>query len=92
MNCICSHQVVGKIDLESKGRYAVVQEDDYLEFLSAEMKVINEDDEQKKNEFILLASDYVGSLVKCPNCERLILFPPHGDAVEFYKKDNDPRQ
>jgi len=75
--------------------YALIDDKNYRLFLRSEMKVIRADNEAARLRAIGRSSRYVGSVLECPKCSRLLLFKPGGDSPGggpiLYKREEDSR-
>ena len=70
--------------------YALVNYKHYKTFLKAEMKVIQCYEEDDKLNAIATSSQYVGVLIKCQRCSRIILFDADeqtSDGPNYYAKE-----
>lgn len=71
--------------------YAVVNHEDYKTFLKLEVKVLKCRTERTKLAAIARSAEYVGCLLECPQCARLVLLRPEPqdteDGPEYYRKD-----
>ena len=86
MTCKCGQHLANK-DFEFES-YAVIADVNYERFLESEVKVLSSKRRRERLRHIRRSAEYVGSLVRCPGCERLALvLPGREPAVEFYFED-----
>lgn len=84
MHCKCGFDFTpertDKTNREWKRRsYALISEKDYRAFIRSEMAIEHSrktGERQKTLAAIMRSSKHVGCLMKCPECERLVLLEP----------------
>lgn len=94
MNCKCGYSysnVVppwGNPEVES---YAVIDDRTYAAFLKSEVQALACSNDDSKLKALARSSDYVGFLLKCPACSRLLLVRPRASdreqRVAFYEQE-----
>lgn len=84
MRCKCGHVFEQEADHES---YALVNDKDYVKFLVAEIEVQQCADEEARQAAIARSSQYVGFVLECPKCSRLVVHTAGAKALAFYKRD-----
>ena len=84
MRCKCGHVFDQNADHES---YALVNDKDYPKFLVTEMEVHQCTDEDARKAALARSSQYVGFVLECPKCFRLVVHKAGAKAVGFYKRD-----
>jgi hypothetical protein len=71
--------------------YAVVNDADYPTFLQSEIKAAQANNDEDTLTGLSESSQYVGCLLECPECGRLLLIKPSSvtedPQKEFYVKD-----
>jgi len=93
MQCTCGYLYSKHISrgVRKFESYALVDRRDYLAFLRSEMKVLGARSAGSRLRAIARSAEYVGDLLECPNCSRLLLVKPHRtcrrQAALLYKKD-----
>jgi hypothetical protein len=60
-------------DLES---FAVIRDRDYRRVVKKEFAILSEKDKEKKGKLLFNASQWVGSLMHCPECGAWMFLPP----------------
>ena len=85
MHCRCGHKVVHA--KEKNMSYVVVDNCDYKKFIKSEKKVLEAKNSELKLDAIANSAQYIGNLYICPECDRLIFVPPHGDETLYYRKE-----
>lgn len=68
--------------------FAVVNDKVYSRFLRAESRVLRATERASKARAVASASVFVGSLLECPECGRLLLKTPDGTSESCYLRDN----
>ena len=93
MRCLCGY----KFSPRSEGAppyesYAIVDNKDYGKFIKLETKITHATDGSAALAAISRSSMYVGSLLECPKCSRLLLLKPVGSSsgrdVIFYQRES----
>ena len=93
MRCKCgySYSHTKAAGLAEFSSYILVSDKDYPAFLKSETKVLQCPDEIKKLGAIARSTKYVGCVLECPQCSRLLLLKPETDSAPanplFYKKE-----
>lgn len=93
MRCKCGYSFSQKkaAGLDEFPSYILVSDKDYPAFLKSETKVLQCSDEMKKLDAIARSAKYVGCMLECPQCSRLLLLKPETDSAQinpiFYKKE-----
>ena len=90
MRCKCGYSFSG--EAAKTGRkfesFAVVSDRDYQAFLKSESRVVRAENAQMKMWAIACSSEFVGSLLECPKCSRLLLAKPgDGEALVLRRED-----
>jgi hypothetical protein len=67
--------------------FAVVSDQNYQRFLRAEVRVLRAADGPAQLRAIARSAKYVGSLLECPDCGRLLFASPGGDSEAFYVRE-----
>lgn len=62
--------------------YAVIHDADYRRVVRKELAVLEEQDKEKKARLIANASQWVGSLMRCPECGAWMLLAPEKRSKE----------
>ncbi len=62
--------------------YAVIHDDDYRRVVRKELAILEEQDKEKKARLIAHASQWVGSLMRCPECGACMFLPPGKNCEE----------
>lgn len=75
--CPCGFDYV-KARLEGRelDNYAVIHDKDYRRVLKKELAHLTETDQEKKGKRLADASQWVGSLMHCPECGAWMFLPP----------------
>lgn len=68
--------------------FAVVNDKVYSRFLRAESRVLLATETASKARAVASASVFVGSLLECPECGRLLLRKPNRTSVAFYLRED----
>lgn len=90
MNCTCGYSfssltAIGKREHRS---FIVVDDEHYLTFLRHECKVMAKGlSRTKKRRALAEAAAYAGWLGVCPQCERITISLPQGNAKVTYAKE-----
>ena len=84
MRCKCGHVFDQNADHES---YALVNDKDYPKFFVAEMEVQQCTDEDARKAALARSSQYVGFVLECPKCFRLVVHKAGAKVAGFYKRD-----
>ena len=94
MRCKCGYLYPKELrqNFRKVESYAVVRHADYMRFLKAEAKVLGSRSEAKRLDAMLRSAPYVGVLLRCPKCSRLLLIEPEKVSPEgrasFYSQDD----
>jgi hypothetical protein len=64
--------------------FAVVNDKDYQRFLKSEVKVLAALNAEAKMRAIAKSSQYVGALMECPECKRVLLTLPDQSPRAYY--------
>jgi hypothetical protein len=72
--------------------YAVVRDRDYPALIKSEMRVLRASGEDAKLRAIARSSKYVGCLLECPKCSRLLLLKPGADDSVIYLREEKSRR
>lgn len=97
MRCKCGYSFSQKITASPRQceSYALVNDKNYQAFLKSEIGVIQAGNERTKMCAIARSSKYLGSLLECPQCSRLVLLKPNGKSPRrgpiFFKRENNVR-
>ncbi len=86
MRCKCGHVFIG----DSEGAhesYALVNDRDYPVFIASEIEVQQCTDDVSRQAAIARSSRYVGFVLECPQCSRLVLHQAGVEPLKFYKRD-----
>ncbi len=92
MNCKCGY----RFSKPPTGRrrkhdsFAVINDRNYPAYLKSEQRVARARSETGKLKAIAASSVYVGCLLECPECSRLLLLKPNDSSPEekhFYVKE-----
>lgn len=67
--------------------FAVVPDQDYQAFLKAESRVLASKIEQAKMREIARSSEFVGSLMECPECSRILFLKPGAADSMFFQRE-----
>lgn len=67
--------------------FAVVNDKDYQRFLRAENRVSRAVDETEKLRAMGRSARFVGSMLECPECGRLLLIMPNAASSAYYSKE-----
>ncbi len=86
--CLCGRELCGPHpdDLARCESYALIADADYMAFLSSEFDALRAANEKDKLGCLARSAAYVGSLIRCPDCSRLILRTPQGE-LEYYRRE-----
>lgn len=90
MRCKCGYCFSSEMVTEDEAKfesYAVISDKDYPVFIESEIKVFQCRDERTELAAIARSSGYVGSLLECPQCSRLLLIKPGIGSAGFYKRE-----
>jgi len=68
--------------------FAVVRDRDYQAFIKSESQVLASKGGQTKMRAIAHASEFVGSLMECPQCARTLLLKPGTAEVVFLRRED----
>jgi hypothetical protein len=72
------------IDRRNFRSFAIISDKDYQRFLKSEVKVLAALDGETKLRAIAKSSRYVGSLIECPECKRVLLTLPDQSPKAYY--------
>lgn len=67
--------------------FAVIRDKDYQRFLKLEQKVLEAPGQETFLRAVGKSSKYVGSLIECPECGRLLLIKPGGDPKVYHPSE-----
>lgn len=87
MDCLCGYQFADISDFEKSVGYAVIPNENYIEFLQSEIKVLDAWTEEQKMKRLANSAALIGSMRRCPQCARLILNLPEEDRLEYYQRE-----
>jgi acetone carboxylase gamma subunit len=85
MRCKCGYSFSAAVHRNKFESFAVIDDRQYLEFLRSESKVLQARGEQATLREIARSSDYVGCLLECPECSRLLLLKPSAGSPESHR-------
>ncbi len=94
MRCKCGFLFSGQMMLQEPRpfeSYAVIKDVEYQEFLKAEMKAARSDKPDARLRKLARSATFVGSLLKCPKCARLLLLTPGEANLEYYQREEEAR-
>lgn len=85
-HCACGYKFayatpIGRRKFRS---FAIVSDKNYQRFLKSELSVLTALNVEAKMRAIAKSSQYVGSLIECPECERVLLTLPDQAPKVYY--------
>ena len=63
--------------------FAVVRNKDWMKLIKSESAAMAATSEETRMKHLWKSSTLIGSLIRCPDCDRLVLLPPGGADPEF---------